>query len=83
MLKSTYTKLEPVVLKSRSYKGFSEDYFLNDLRLNLKTDGNFSNLNRDFNTVLDQHAPAKVTTLRGNTKPHVNKLLRKEIMKRS
>ena len=83
MLKSTYTKLGPVVLKSRSYKGFSEDYFLNDLRLNLKSDGNFSNLNRDFNTVLDQHAPAKVTTLRGNTKPHVNKLLRKEIMKRS
>ena len=29
------------------------------------------------------HAPIKSSKVRGNTKPHVNKILRKEIMKRS
>jgi len=83
MLKSTYTKVEPVILRSRCYKNFSEDYFLNDLRLKLDNSGNFSKFNKGFKTVLDKHAPVKVTKIRGNTKPHINKVLRKEIMKRS
>ena len=29
------------------------------------------------------HAPIKTSKVYGNTKPHVNKILRKEIMKRS
>ena len=33
--------------------------------------------------MLDYHTPIKQTKLRGNTKPHVNKVLRKDIMKRS
>ena len=33
--------------------------------------------------MLDHHAPIKQGKLCGNTKPHVNKTLRKEIMKRS
>ena len=34
-------------------------------------------------TVLDAHAPRKTQVLRGNHKPHVDKYLRKAIMKRS
>ena len=33
--------------------------------------------------MLNHHAPIKQTKVRGNTKPHINKALRKEIMKRS
>ena len=32
-----------------------------------------------FQKILDQHAPVKQTKLCGNTIPHVNKILRKEI----
>ena len=32
---------------------------------------------------MNDQAPLKTSKVRGNTKPHVNKILRKEIMKRS
>ena len=32
---------------------------------------------------MNNHTPIKTSKVRGNTKPHVNKNLRKEIMKRS
>ena len=32
---------------------------------------------------MNNHAPIKTSKVRGNTKPHLNKNLRKEIMKRS
>ena len=32
---------------------------------------------------MNDHAPIKTSKVRGNTKPHVNKNLRKELMKRS
>ena len=59
MLKSTYTKTESVVLGKRCYKNFSEDSFRNNLRLKLNNNGNFSEFNKDFNEVLDKHAPLK------------------------
>ena len=34
-------------------------------------------------TTLDKHVPKKIKTIRGNQKPHINKTLRKAIMKRS
>ena len=39
--------------------------------------------NNEFKNTLNDHAPTKTSKVRGNTKPHVNKNLRKEIMKRS
>ena len=41
----------------------------------------YDNFEKTFANVLDAHAPRKV--LRGNHKPHVDKNLRKAIMKRS
>ena len=37
--------------------------------------------NNKFEEILDYHAPIKQKKYRGNTKPHVNKILRKKIMK--
>ena len=83
MLKSTYTKLEPKILKNRSYKDFYEEYFLNDLQHGLSNNGNFNDFNNTFKEILNNHAPIKQAKVRGNTKPHINKTIRKEIMKRS
>ena len=37
--------------------------------------------NNEFEGILDYHAPIKKKKYRGNTKPHVNNILRKKIMK--
>ena len=74
MLKSTYTKLEPKILRNRSYK---------DLQHGLKSNGMFSDFNDDFKQILNHHAPIKQSKLRGNTKPYTNKILREEIVKKS
>ena len=83
MLKSTYKRLEPKILRNRSYKDFYEECFLQDLQHGLSNNGNYSDFNNEFKEVLNHHAPIKQTKVRGNMKPHINKALRKEIMKRS
>ena len=81
MLKST--KLEPKIARKRSYKDFNKESFLQDLQHGLNKIDNFAEFNDAFKAILDHHATIKQTKLRGNTKPHINKTLRKEIMKRS
>ena len=83
MLKSTYTKLELKILRNRSYKDFNKESFLQNLQLGLDNIGNFAEFNDEFKAILDHHAPIKQSKLRGNTKPHINRTLRKEILKRS
>ena len=83
MLKSTYTKMEPKFFSKRCFKNFSEQSFLQDLKQGLSNTGNFSDFNNEFKNTLNNNAPIKSSKVRGNTKPHVNKILRKEIMKRS
>ena len=43
----------------------------------------YGNFEKTFENVLNPHAPKKTKFLRGNQKPHVDKNLRKAIMKRS
>ena len=43
----------------------------------------YEHFENTFGNVLDAHAPRKTKVLRGNHKPHVDKNLRKAIMKRS
>ena len=43
----------------------------------------YSKLEIEFIDTLDKHAPKKTKLLRGNQKPHINKVLRSAIMKRS
>ena len=83
MAKSTYNKPELMALRKRQYKNFSKESFLKDLKFGISTDGIFSHFKNEFKKILGHNAPAKQTKLLGNTKHHVNKILRKEIMKRS
>ena len=79
MLKSTYTKTEPKVLSKRCFKNFSEQSFLQGL----SNTGNFSDFNNEFKNTLNDHVPMKTSKVGGNGKPNVNRILRKEIRKRS
>ena len=65
------------------FKNLSERFFLQDLKQGLSNTGNFSDFNNEFKNTLNNHALIKSSKVRGNTKPHVNKIPRKEIMKRS
>ena len=81
-INSTYTRLESKILRNRSYKDFYKECFLQDLQHGLSINGNYSDFNNEFKEILNHHAPIKQTKVCGNTKPHINKALRKEIMKR-
>ena len=83
LLKPTYTKMEPKVLSKRCFKNFSEQSFLQDLKQGLSNTANFSDFNKEFKNTLNNHELMKTSKVRGNTKLHVSKNLRKEIMKRS
>ena len=43
----------------------------------------YSDFETKFIDTLNKHAPKKIKTFRGNQKPHINKTLRKAIVKRS
>ena len=88
MLKMTYEKLPPRIVKYRQWKRFNKDFFKFELSSYLqyntfvnKTD--YSNFEKAFETILERHAPLKTKFLRGNHQPHVTKDLRKAIMLRS
>ena len=84
MLKTTFKKEDSKRLIYRDYKNFNNEYFQNDLKNGLsKCPKNYESFENVFVTVLDRHAPRKTKILRGNQKPHVDKNLRKAIMKRS
>ena len=62
-LKSTYTKLEPKILRKRSYKDFNKESFLRNLQHVLNNIDNFAGFNDAFKTILDHHATIKQTKL--------------------
>ena len=76
---------EPKILKNCSYKNFNKESFLQDLQHGLNNIGKFAEFEailNEFKAILYHHSPIKQSTLR-ETKPHINKTLRKEIMNRS
>ena len=84
ILKTTFKKEDSKHLIYRDYKNFNNEYFHNDLKNGLsKCPKNYESFENVFVTVLDRHAPRKTKILHGNQKPHVDKHLRKTIMKRS
>ena len=74
---------EHCLIRKRQNKNVFKDFFLKDLKFGLSNDSIFSHLNNEFKEMLHYHAPTKQTELCGNTKPHLNKILGNEIMKRS
>ena len=53
------------------------EHFLNQLLCG------FSDFKKKFIDTLNKHVPKKIKTFQGNQKPHINRTLRKAIMKRS
>ena len=84
MLKSSFVNIEPKQLNYRDFKNFSFEIFKEDLSEALaECTNSYETFEDAFKTSLDKYAPKKKKWLRGNNKPHVNKMLRKAIMKRS
>ena len=82
MLKTTFKKEDSKRLIYRDNKNFNNKYFQTDLINELsKWFKNYEFFENVFVTVLDRRATRKPKILRGNQKPHVNKNLRKTIMK--
>ena len=84
MLKSCFNNTEPKLLNYRDFKHFSQEDFKEDLSEALCDCGNsYDDFDHIFTSKLNKHVPKKKTWIRGNNKPHVNKVLRQAIMKRS
>ena len=84
MLKATFQKLEPNKVSYRNYKTFDYQVFANELNYELQYCSDiYAEFESTFIKVLDSHAPKKFIIVRGNHKPHIDKELRRAIMKRS
>ena len=84
MLKSTFEKAEPIKLTYRDYKNFSFDRFKADLENALKSCPNaYDCFEKCFPSKHNEYAPRKTKCVKGNNKSHINKFLRRAIMKRS
>lgn len=90
MLKSTYIRQPPKNIVYRDYSNFDREVFQQDLEksfndnLNLNVDSSYYEIFEViFEMVLNRHAPQKNKMIRGNEKPHMDKALKKAIMKRS
>ena len=83
-MKTTFASEEPKKFVYRDYKTFSHESFQNDL-LSKTVDENvdYPKFEKEFIDTLNKHSPKKTEFFHGNQKPHVNKVLRCAIMKRS
>ena len=85
VLKTRYHEISPKTIKNRSYKKFSEPEFLGDVATVLAaiSPGTYDEFEDVIKQAVDRHAPIKTAIHRGNNKPHINKEMRKAIMKRT
>ena len=83
ILETTFKKEESKQFIYRDYKNFVNTNFQMDLESKLNNcPKKYENFQKTFENVLNAHAPKKTKFLRDNQKPHVDKNLRKAIMKR-
>ena len=83
VLKSTFRKMPPKVIKYRDYKKFSQANFYHELcSLDM-----YNTSNDQFvsivTEILNRHAPLKQRYVRANDNPFITKEIRKEHMKRT
>ena len=82
MLKSCFQNTEPKLLNYRDFKSLSLQAFEEDLSEALIDCGDsYDKFEYIFTSKLNKHAPKKRKWVRGNHKPHINKELRKAVMK--
>eukprot|EP00794_Sanderia_malayensis_P018339 gene18339-20183_t len=85
ILKSTFEKVYPTKITYRDYKTWSQEKFENELSSNMLSSlpTEYKHFEKIFTNTLDGNAPQKTKIVRANNKPHMNKELRKAIMRRS
>ena len=85
ILKSTYVKLPPKIIRYREYKNFHKEEFQRDLHTKLSetTYADYQVLHSTIESVVQEHAPLKQRIVRGNDKPHMKAEMRRAIMKRT
>ena len=84
VMKTTSKCEEPKILIYGNYSNFSQKDFDSDLLLNIgDKKNNYLEFEKILVEMLNKHAPKKTKIFWGNHKPHINKTLRKAIMKRS
>ena len=72
------------MLNYRDFRNFSSEDFKQGLAAALNDCGDLYDVfEQRFVTNLNKHARKKKELIRGNNKPHMNKMLRQAIMKRS
>ena len=82
MLKARFKREESKHFIYHDYKNFNDMNFRKDLENKPEEcPKHYENFEKAFVNVLDAHAPRKTKVLHGNHKPHVDKNLRKAIMK--
>ena len=82
-MKTTFKSEEPKKLIYRDYSNFSSECFKDDFMSSIcQEKHDYSDFEKKFIDTLNKHAPKKIKTFRGNQKPHINKTLRKAIIKR-
>ena len=87
IMKTSFRKKPPKVIRYRNYKNYNHKNYRNDLNISF-ANVDLNNIpHNDFNDILlktlNNHAPLKTKVLRGNDQPFMTKELRKEHMKRT
>ena len=84
VMRTTFPKSEPQVIRYRDRSKFNNSDFCKDLEEELKKyPSEYEKFEQVFLETLELHAPQKSKVLRANHKPYVDKDMRKAIMNRS
>ena len=87
VLKTEFSKGDPIYINYRDYKNYNSLHFTNELYHKLNNDircyYDYDIFQSILRELLDKHAPVKKKTLRANHSPFMTKSLRKMIMHRS
>ena len=88
VLKTTFQKRSPTLIRYRSYSKFNDEHFRSELANELLLNCDlrsiiYEDFNEIFMRVLNKHAPLKTKRIRANSVPFMNKSLSKQVMTRS
>ena len=83
VMKNTYPKQTPNIIKYRDYKNFINASFYHDVITKVIPIEPLGKTLCKIKPILEKHAPKKSRYIRANQAPYMNKNLHKEVMKRS
>ena len=85
VMKSTFPKAQPKIMKYRDFSKYKKEEFGKDLKMKLirQPQITYETFENVFLKTLDEFAPQKTKVVRANHKPYVTKEMRKAIILRS